>query len=72
MKRSCSLFGLFIFLGANSQSIVEVAGAMNNIMRKGDLAAHVDLDTMLKKNLYALGPVENLKGEIFRQSLEQK
>lgn len=43
---------------------VKVAGAMNTIMRQGYLQAHADLDTFVKENLYGLGPVEELKGEI--------
>lgn len=43
---------------------VKVAGAMKNIMMKGDLSAHINLDTLDKPNLYALGPVAGLKGEI--------
>lgn len=43
---------------------VKVAGAMKNIMMKGDLSAHINVDTMDKTNLYALGPAAGLKGEI--------
>jgi acetolactate decarboxylase len=43
---------------------VKVAGEMKNIMMKGDFTAFANLDTFTKANLYALGPVENLKGEI--------
>ena len=43
---------------------VKVAGAMKNIMMKGDLSAHLNLDTLNKTNLYGLGPVAGLKGEI--------
>lgn len=42
---------------------VKVVGAMKNIMMKGDLNAYASLDTIPKKNLYALGPIEGLKGE---------
>lgn len=43
---------------------IKVAGAMRNIMMKGDLSAKIDLDTLLKTHLYGLGAVANLKGEI--------
>lgn len=43
---------------------VKVAGAMKNIMMKGDLSAHLNFDTLNKTNLYGLGPVAGLKGEI--------
>ena len=43
---------------------VKVAGAMRLIMMDGDFTAHIDLDSLDKKNLYALGPVAGLKGEL--------
>ncbi|MCB0756185.1 MAG: acetolactate decarboxylase [Flavobacteriales bacterium] len=44
---------------------VRYDGALKNIMRKGDLSAKADLaDFQTVKHLYALGAVENLKGEI--------
>jgi acetolactate decarboxylase len=43
---------------------VKVAGEMKNIMMKGNFKAFANLDTFTKANLYALGPVEDLKGEI--------
>ena len=44
---------------------VEYNGALKNIMRKGDISAQVDLTDFLEfENFYALGAVENLKGEI--------
>ncbi len=43
---------------------VKIAGAMKNIMMQGDFRAYAKLDTFRKKNLYGLGPVEDLKGEI--------
>ncbi len=43
---------------------VRVAGAMKNIMMKGDLSAHLNLDTLNKTNFFGLGPVAGLKGEI--------
>ncbi len=44
---------------------VEYAGALKNIMRKGDLAARIDLsDFQQVEHFYALGAMEDLKGEI--------
>jgi len=40
-------------------------GALKNIMHKGDITAKADLSKFKKtKHLYALGAIENLKGEI--------
>lgn len=56
--------GLFL-QRANGQEGVKVnfAGAMMKI-RQGDLSAAVMIDTLPKEHLYAIGPVENLQGEI--------
>src|SRR5690606_11500283 len=44
---------------------VKIVGEMKIVMRKGELHATIDLDTIADKaHLYGLGPVENLKGEI--------
>lgn len=44
---------------------VEYKGALKNIMHKGDISAQADLtDFQDTKHFYALGAVENLKGEI--------
>jgi acetolactate decarboxylase len=43
---------------------VKVAGALRHIMIEGDLSSHIKLDTLTKQNLYGLGPVAGLKGEI--------
>ena len=44
---------------------VDYKGALKNIMRKGDLSAKFDLTEFQEtKNLFALGAIENLKGEI--------
>jgi acetolactate decarboxylase len=45
--------------------IVEYKGALKNIMHKGDLSAKVDLSKLPNTDhLFALGAMENLKGEI--------
>jgi acetolactate decarboxylase len=44
---------------------VRIAGAMRNVMQKGELNGTIALDTILnKEHLYGIGPLENLKGEI--------
>lgn len=43
---------------------VKVMGALKNVMMKGDLSAYINLDTLNKTNLYGLGPIAGLKGEI--------
>ena len=43
---------------------VRVSGALKNMMHKGDVSAKITLDTLMKyEHLYALGALENLKGE---------
>lgn len=37
---------------------------MRNVNRKGELFATISLDTLPMKNLYGIGPIEYLKGEI--------
>jgi len=40
-------------------------GEMRKVMREGNLAASIDLTTLAKKkHLYALGPLEGLRGEV--------
>ena len=44
---------------------VQVAGAMKNVMWKGELGGIISLDTIAqRKGLYGLGPLSHLKGEI--------
>ena len=48
-----------------NQSIIQVVGAMKNVMWKGELGGTISLDTIKDKNgLYGLGPVEYLTGEL--------
>ncbi|GEM_PF-845498 len=40
-------------------------GAMRNVMQKGDLSGHADLERLADlPHLYALGPLEGLRGEV--------
>jgi hypothetical protein len=62
---------LLIIFSCNNQSKIEQSfevkfeGALKNIMHKGDLSAKVNLSEYEHtKNLYGLGAIENLKGEI--------
>ncbi len=43
---------------------VKVAGAMKNVMKKGELQGTISLDSVAKKGVYGLGPVEFLSGEL--------
>lgn len=48
-----------------NKGVVKVVGQMKNVMWKGELQGTINLDTIINKtNLYGLGPVENLTGEI--------
>lgn len=50
---------------AETSTSVKIVGEMKNVMRKGQLYGNIDLDTISDKvNLYGLGPVEYLAGEI--------
>ena len=69
-KTLCLIMGLMI-IGCSSQICqadgykVEHKGALRNMMHKGDISAKISLSELKDKpNLYALGAVENLKGEI--------
>lgn len=48
----------------DSTTKVEFVSAMKNVMRLGKLEGSVMLDTLPKKNLYGIGPVEYLQGEL--------
>jgi acetolactate decarboxylase len=66
------LLTLAILVLANSNSVaqppansVKIVGEMKNVMWKGQLYGNILLDTIThKENLYGLGPVEYLSGEI--------
>jgi acetolactate decarboxylase len=48
-----------------SDDTVKIAGAMMNVMHKGELYGTISLDTISEKtHLYGIGPVEYLTGEI--------
>jgi len=49
---------------ARKEIRVYITGAMRNVMWKGELQGTIDLDSLERKNLYGLGPVEFLAGEI--------
>jgi Heavy metal binding domain/Alpha-acetolactate decarboxylase len=50
---------------AKANSNVKIAGAMMNVMHKGELFGTILLDTIKnKKHLFGLGPIEYLKGEV--------
>jgi len=52
-------------MASSGKSPVKIAGAMKNVMMKGELYGVINLDTISnRKALYGLGPLEYLKGEI--------
>lgn len=59
---------IFLISGfQNEKKSVDVhySGTLNSIMQQGDLSAKISLDSLSRKrNLYALGALEDLKGEI--------
>jgi len=56
---------LFIFCQKSDHYAVKHAGALRDIMHKGDLSGKIQLDSLQNKaHLYGLGALENLKGEI--------
>lgn len=72
MKLKTTLLGLIILAVASCTSTTEKAanevkiiGQMKDVMWKGQLHGNINLDTIAHKtNLYGLGPVEYLAGEI--------
>jgi acetolactate decarboxylase len=62
-----SLFFIFPFTTTFAQQgppEVRLKGSMKNVMREGNLEAHISLDTLEKNNLFGLGPVSGLQGEL--------
>src|SRR5690554_5190739 len=62
---------VFVLVSCNFQmqekttNEVKIVGEMRNVMWKGQLGGNIHLDTIANKtNLYGLGPVEYLRGEI--------
>lgn len=72
MKFKTTLLGLTILTLTNCTTKVQqrtnevkIVGQMKNVMWKGQLYGNISLDTIANKtNLYGLGPVEYLAGEI--------
>src|SRR5690554_287843 len=72
MKFKTTLLGLTILIltGCSStaqkaNNSINIVGQMKDVMWKGELYGNIELDTIANKtNLYGLGPVEYLAGEI--------
>ena len=76
MRFASLIFTLLIFVSCSGEDAsekslvkerfhVEYNGALKNIMKLGDISANADLNDFKEiKHFYALGPAENLKGEI--------
>lgn len=61
----CFLLSTSVALAQENTSKVHITGAMKNVMWKGQLQGTIYLDTIAsKENLYGLGPVEGLAGEL--------
>lgn len=61
----CLLALVFVSCTETQEYTVEHRGALRNIMMSGDLSAQADLSTMAgTPHLYALGALEDLKGEV--------
>lgn len=65
----CALAVAFALSGCDQQTVftstVHHRGALRNAMQAGDISAKIDLDSLAgKPHLFALGALENLKGEI--------
>ena len=65
------LLNLILLMGCSNSSTkqtlstnVKITGEMKNMMRLGKLEGNISLDTLSPKNLYGIGPVEYLKGEL--------
>lgn len=67
LRANCvvNLLAKAAFLAGPPAVEVRFVGEMRSVMRDGDLSGTIDLQRLSKrKHLYALGPVEGLKGEI--------
>jgi acetolactate decarboxylase len=64
MKKSVGVVSFFLVVVYAYAQQIKVAGTMRGIMQQADLSAKINLDTLQKGNLYALGPVAGLKGEL--------
>ncbi len=58
------LLTLLQLSSAAQESIVQYRGKMSKIGQEGRLDAAITIDTIKASHLYAIGPVENLRGEI--------
>lgn len=69
MKKIILGFTTLLLVSCNSKAQtntnIKIVGEMRNVMWKGQLYGNINLDTIANKtNLYGLGPIEYLSGEI--------
>lgn len=69
LRISLILFLIVLISGCSENSIndrisVKHAGALKNFMHEGDVSAKASLDSLNPTDLYAVGALENLKGEL--------
>jgi acetolactate decarboxylase len=58
-------FASCVLMAQPSMNAVKIVGQMKDVMWKGELYGKINLDTLTpKENLYGLGPVEYLTGEV--------
>jgi len=63
MKPIFSILSFFIFIQVNAQEIKTVS-AFKKVMMGEDLSTHIQWDSIDHKNLYAVGPLGRIEGEI--------
>ena len=62
---SCFFLGCHPIAENTSNSEVRIAGAMKNVMWKGQLAGTIQLDSLVEMgSIYGIGPLAYLQGEI--------
>jgi len=65
LSSSLLFASLYSLAQTSKNSNVQIAGAMKNVMWKGELHGTINLDSLSgRKNLYGIGPLEYLRGEI--------
>jgi acetolactate decarboxylase len=64
IKLSLQIFVSLMFCGVSQAQVVKYSGSMSKIRQQNRVDAEILLDTIAAANLYAIGPVEDLRGEI--------
>lgn len=67
MKKYFLMFLVFLLIACEQKGTyhVQYRGSLSAVMMRGDISAKIAMDTLFKaNNLYAVGALENLEGEI--------